>query len=704
MLTFDQDDLTGLMALIKQKYPTYTLGYDKSNVLGVKIPDLTGGAYRYREGARSESSFRELTVHDDFTAAKDEFQNTQALREAKARQRILGGGDISLDRSIDVDGGMEDSAAASEVPSVPESLAYSRLGSAAAANENSSRSQVSRPSGPWPSRPQLQLSSSSQRASSASAPRPSRSQLLRSWPVTPFTTARSGASSAASACRPSPEKSGNVVDEADIEEDEEDETQEQQDEDDGQRRRAKKDRLVADGTLALSKAQHDWTPERHASKFKGAKAVQRVVLNLRKWGRSNGAYDSDQNQQLSAQLFNFADVIEDRQAFLDKCSSDFESVVLDPLAAKYKGAASSFPPAIVCNLVVKGCQSLADKALTGCPKAAKAILASISTQPELVLQVPESDVKGFGIATAIQELRRDRNLADDEKKGIIDVIISSQNAAMLGHLEKIYKMPDMDKFMTAANNITCHLEKVDDSSLASVFQKLTPSATDSASTDQGQPEQSITDDFWHGFNPQLHLDIIATRLMVLVGRVGTNKPSRSLMSLAGVVCSLSTKVSPRLRCYHSGIGFKSNPVKTLWKLIEGLEHRAAAQPKSISADATKSFTVRFAKAAALGEETLLVSVLAEAVEGDSTEELKTFLSHADEADDPETKQVLAGVVTAMLTALEALAKSQNMFSDVLRDYIQGSKESELRSLPDARVGNSGMILTTTLTKSLAWFA
>ena len=85
-----------------------------------------------------------------------------------------------------------------------------------------------------------------------------------------------------------------------------------------------------------------------------------------------------------------------------------------------------------------------------------------------------------------------------------------------------------------------------------------------------------------------------------------------------------------------------------------------------------------------------MGVLAEAVEGDSTEELKTFLSHADEADDPEIKQVLAGFVTAMLTALEALAKSQNVFSDVLRDYIQGNKESELRSL-SSRCPASGFL-------------
>ena len=167
--------------------------------------------------------------------------------------------------------------------------------------------------------------------------------------------------------------------------------------------------------------------------------------------------------------------------------------------------------------------------------------------------------------------------------------------------------------------------------------------------------------------------------MLLVGvESKAGKISRRLVALAGVVSSLSTKVSPRLRCYHSGVGFKSNPVKALWKLIEGLENQAASGPVSINTDAAKSFTEKLAIAAALGEENLLADVLGDVIEGESTDELKTFLAHADESDDPEVKQTLAAFVTAMLTALEALAKSQNMFSDVLRDYVQGSKESESR--------------------------
>ena len=348
----------------------------------MKIPDLTGGSYRYKEGAKSESTFRELTVHDDLNDAKETFEASQALREAKARRLIVSAGDVALDRAIDVqdlDGVQE---LASEVPSVPESLAHTRIASAAAAaalNGSSARSQASVVASVSP---RLQRTSSSNARASLPAelrPRPSRAIL-------------SAAGSRASSCRTgltSPEKFWSLVDEF-----EEEPAEPEDDEDaEGHRKMAKKDRLLADGTLALSKAQSDWTPELHASKCKAPKTVQRVVLNVRKWGRSNGSYDSEQNQQLSVQLFNFADAVEDRQAFLEYCNSSFQSAVLESLTAKHRAAAASFPPPIMCNLVVKGCQALADAALT-CPNAAKAIMASLSTQPESVMQVPEADEIG----------------------------------------------------------------------------------------------------------------------------------------------------------------------------------------------------------------------------------------------------------------------------------------------------------------------
>ena len=47
-LTFDPDDVEGLIELIRQNYKQYSIGHDKNNTLGVKIPDLTGGAYRWK--------------------------------------------------------------------------------------------------------------------------------------------------------------------------------------------------------------------------------------------------------------------------------------------------------------------------------------------------------------------------------------------------------------------------------------------------------------------------------------------------------------------------------------------------------------------------------------------------------------------------------------------------------------------------------
>ena len=107
-----------------------------------------------------------------------------------------------------------------------------------------------------------------------------------------------------------------------------------------------------------------------------------------------------------------------------------------------------------------------------CPTQAQAVMASLSTQPELVLRVDESDADGFGIATALRQFKTKQTLsdADKNKKSIIDLIVSSQNAALLGHLENIYKLADMDKFIAAATNITGYLEHVNLDDLGKVFQ------------------------------------------------------------------------------------------------------------------------------------------------------------------------------------------------------------------------------------------
>ena len=436
-------------------------------------------------------------------------------------------------------------------------------------------------------------------------------------------------------------------------------------------RLSKKDRLLSDGTAALSKAQIDWAPEKHASKVKATKQVQRAILNIRKWGRSNGAIDnSEQNQQLSAQLFNFADAVEDRQSFLESCGNDFQATVLSPMSIKHQTAAASFPAGILCNLVTKGAQSLSDAALT-CPSAANSLMAALSTEPAMVLQVPESEVKGFGIATALKHFQMKKDISYDEQTSINDLIVASQNAALLNHLEKIYKIGEMKKFITAAGNITTHMEKVKLEDLVSVFKNLPGSGATCKSEDA----------FWLGFNPQLHIDLIATRvkLMVAICKQDATKIPRDLALAASSVAALSSKVSPRLRCYHSGIGFKSNPVKVLWKVIDGLQSAIAAAPRSLDTTAAIDFTARLKKAKALGEAMVLAELLSEVIEGDNTDVLKLLIAHGDESDNPGDKAVADDFVAALLGALEALIKSQQFFADILRDFVQIEDETETQS-------------------------
>ena len=55
-LVYNPDNVDDLIELVRTKYPRYMIINDKNNILGVKIPDLQGGSYRYREGARESTN------------------------------------------------------------------------------------------------------------------------------------------------------------------------------------------------------------------------------------------------------------------------------------------------------------------------------------------------------------------------------------------------------------------------------------------------------------------------------------------------------------------------------------------------------------------------------------------------------------------------------------------------------------------------
>ena len=67
------DDEQSLIALITSRYPSYTVGYDEAEILGVDVPDSTGAGYRYRRGAKQSLKLKLAYKQPDSDAAKETF-------------------------------------------------------------------------------------------------------------------------------------------------------------------------------------------------------------------------------------------------------------------------------------------------------------------------------------------------------------------------------------------------------------------------------------------------------------------------------------------------------------------------------------------------------------------------------------------------------------------------------------------------------
>ena len=67
------DDGKALTQLVMDRYPSYVVGYDKSDLLAVEIPDSTGQSYRYRRGAKDSVQLRRIEKAPDEDDAKERF-------------------------------------------------------------------------------------------------------------------------------------------------------------------------------------------------------------------------------------------------------------------------------------------------------------------------------------------------------------------------------------------------------------------------------------------------------------------------------------------------------------------------------------------------------------------------------------------------------------------------------------------------------
>ena len=94
------EDEKAMAQLIMARYPSYQVGYDKSDQLGVEIPDTTGSSYRYRRGARDSVQLRRIEKAPDEDDAKERFGTLvdkrrvdNTCRQLELTEEVDGGGD-----------------------------------------------------------------------------------------------------------------------------------------------------------------------------------------------------------------------------------------------------------------------------------------------------------------------------------------------------------------------------------------------------------------------------------------------------------------------------------------------------------------------------------------------------------------------------------------------------------------------------------
>jgi hypothetical protein len=273
-LRYDADAEDGgekeLSQLIAARYPSYVVGYDASKTLGVRITDQTGGGYRWKEGARENTSFTVVESHEHEAEGAMNYERMQEDEALTAMERVEVAADGTErndngDRSIvDGDSDRDCSDVQSQVPrSVDLKVGAGQAsGSTAGARERAARSDQ-----------RSRLGSQLKAKASSSA-----------------------AISVAGDCEDS-------------------ENDEEEDGKSPAKRMTKRERCLVEASVAYEKLSKEFSADAHVGKFKQEKTVASKSITLRKWGRACGRFEGEDEQLrlLSQAHFNLADMIEVRQ-------------------------------------------------------------------------------------------------------------------------------------------------------------------------------------------------------------------------------------------------------------------------------------------------------------------------------------------------------------------------------------------------------
>ena len=536
------DSLDALVELIEDKYPDYKVIVDPEGIVGVELPDQTGGEYRYERGAKNFTLYSKKESCETDEDAKELYTNLTMSKQCAADARILADSKIpecSPVKSVRSD--ISDTPSRKSTPSkvartvamgdtmcyIPDDTQCNSDGGdsedgveTVAADEldnsctGSSRGRAALPC----------ASSIANRSRAASARSSSKSSVAELELEDSQGLCLDGRSSDAGSRRGSSRN------------------QSQSQSQSASAKRTAMERTVEDGKKALELILQDFGADQHIEHCRQAKTCAGSVSRLRSYGRKIGRSKNKEDENFSQTLFDVADEIEHRQSLFDDAKSQLVMVVMEVPSTSRLAVINVMPEATLCSLIGReGSSSISTAALSNSTEAqALFLLMSGPGAPRTA--------QGLGLHLV---------------KGFNSMVKDTQRPVTLQHLEKLFKSEDTG---TMAKRITLFVTVLANQSMEELVNKF-----------QEVPDRVAENDslLIDGWCPTLWADLCCTYAMGQVAQRlddGGNV-SQGLQSLCTVIVNGRSKLSARVRCYHKHIGGVSHAARDTWAAMEKLSQQ-----------------------------------------------------------------------------------------------------------------------------------
>ena len=276
-----EGDTDTMVDLVEAKYPDYKVVVDKEGVVGVEIPDQTGGEYRYERGANNYTAYTKSEKLDSEPEARKLYMMLNASAQCAADDRVL------VDAAHRAAGPSASSASASSMQSqelLPPTITPKEVveiddtqTQLQSTQQDDTAASVVNHRGLLPARRRTSAASSKSAALS-DGQQSEAGTLLEDGHGNGFDSRSDGGRSNVSAGTTSTKRTAI-------------------------------EREVEEGRKALDKVLQDFGADQHLDRSRQSKSCEQAVSRLRKWARKIGKSKSKDDQHFSQTLHDAADEI-----------------------------------------------------------------------------------------------------------------------------------------------------------------------------------------------------------------------------------------------------------------------------------------------------------------------------------------------------------------------------------------------------------